>query len=272
MTTQVALQATKRRKMGFDVDFFNDSGVPMDGIELDSSSSSNTPTASQGGVSGGSSSRGPVNLLANNSNDVLTTTTGGNNNELVTNSQNTSSSLLTAAASLDSIDRTHSSSLAGTTNSTTSSSQAMPPISSTPDKQQHQKQRKLQDQERSNDVGSDCNQAVSSNDESPSMNMTNNEAMTNDEPSMVAFVNDVEDNILKFSNQNSPDYSQSTNFYPMNEDSCLDQEERRQQPQQQSSTNGSSQINYATNEVRKVRERASQVRSFGDLFDDDDLD
>lgn len=246
MTTKVALQATKRRKMGYDVDFLDDSGVPMDGIELDSSSSNTTGSVTTGSASHANAiHHRPTNNEISNANNSAT-----NDNNNVSNSQNRNNHTAENSSQVTTNQNSSNNTIASTTNST--STTATPAISSTPLRELYQAP-----PSNDNQVTSEQSNETS---QSPLMNMTNNEAMTSDDPSMLTYAND--DSALKFVYQDSPDYGQSQNDHRMAEDSSPSYEER-----EQSSTNGIVIVGGA----KKAKEK-SIIRSFGDLFDDDDLD
>lgn len=285
MTTKVAFQSTKRRKMGYDVDYFNDSGVPMDGIELDSSSSNALAAGSTSAASIlPTSDIDNVNTTSSSSSSIIGAGVGGSS---CAGASSASTRVINGIASIDSNTITNSfdsrlyqndnSSLVGTTNNnidntivstnnsiitnnitnidTNINTATKAAISSVLD-QNRQLTPPLQ---------------ASMNEEPTPMYSTNNEAMTNDDPSTLNY-NFNDSGLERSIGQNSPDYRMTDDSNPVNDE----------RPNQGSNGNtyslnqGSSSSLSSMNEVRKnSKEKSSTstaVRSFGDLFDDDDLD
>lgn len=96
----------KRRKMGIDLDLLNDSGIPMDGVELDSS----TTTNREGSSSTTSNERANLSTLtSSSSNNNLNSSTNESTNRVASSTTNPTSSLLSSTT--NQAEATHSSTL-----------------------------------------------------------------------------------------------------------------------------------------------------------------
>lgn len=227
----------KRRKMGIDIDIMNDSGIPMDGVELDSS----TSTSREGGSSSNTTNE-PANsssLTSSSSNNNLNSSTIESSSRVASSTTNPTCSLLTSTT--NQAESTHSSS---------SSSSAA----------------------KKKNLNSDDNSAP---DGPNSIALADNEAVAcQTSPNLdCGSTLSLEPQTARGPN-NEPLEALARQVYQLNN---LNQSEASDGPATEASGGGGSQNQQVDNDSKQVRQtngssNSNTLKSFGDLFDDDDLD